>query len=1132
MRHAWITFATAFVAMACELSTRSVLAEDWPMLGRSGTRNNVSTETGAPTRWNIEERNADQTTLASQGIRWSARLGSQTHSSPVVSSGLVWIGTNGARSGMKNSDSNSVLKCFRVTDGKQVYEYISPQLLPRIHDAGWTGLGSSPLIEGDRLWLTTNRSEVLCLDIGPLRRGDGLPRELWKLDLVKTFDTSPYVPIMGPPRPCSIGPSWNGRIFVTTNNGIGDDFKTVPKPDAPSLVCLNKETGEVFWTDNSPGPNILTTQFASPTVVEIRGQVQVIVPQGDGWLRAFDPMTGAKLWEFDVNPKAALYSDSTPRSARNSLLGNAVVYDERVYIASGRDVEQGEGAGRLACIDPTKRGDISSELAVDANDQPLPRRRVQAVDPTAGEKAIPNPNSALLWEFVSCGKAFEDKMHRTMGSVVVAKGLVIVADIAGLVHCLDAKTSKRHWRYDLLATVWGSPLIVDDKIYVSDEDGDIEVFGLSADPKVALRQVNGEHRSRRTISMGDVSYSSPCFANGVLYLATRTQLFAIADDNDLPDRKLTGGFWPQWRGPNRDNISSDTGLLKEWPEAGPPLVWRIHGLGDGVAPVSIGGGRIFSTSLYDTTEHIRALDEKTGQPLWSAVLGPTQPQHRLMRWYTQRSPTVDGECLYAMSLLGDLVCLRTRDGIELWRKSYATDFAGQRGMFGYADCPLVNGETVICTPGGTEASIVALNKFTGAVIWKCAVPDCGRASYSNGVLATIAGTRQFVVYFEKALVGVSADEGKLLWRHDGFEGGSNNQHTPFVRDGFIICINGFITGIKRLEVTRANNGFVVNEVYANTSNHLARFQDDTVFLGEHLYEPGSGVFSCFDGTAGAAVWKKRMGEPTAISYADGHFYFHGNDGRIRLVEAGLTEPVVKGEFVLPDHQNSLGTTRPVVTAGRHYVREDDQLFCFDVRDNVPDQKVEPRTIQLELPRPAPSAANIEASEGARARTLRSVYVPTPQDIVEKMLELAAIKKSDIVYDLGSGDGRIVIAAAAKYGCHAVGYELDKELVESSRARIKEANLAELATIEHKDLFSADLSKADVVMAYLLPAQLKKLRPQLKSMKPGTRFVSHQFEIPGCPADLMVNHESTDDGVIHSLYIWTLPLKQEIEIEAE
>lgn len=1509
---------------------------DWPMLGRDGTRNAVSSETGGPTLWRVEERSEKLVIRPSYGIRWAAPLGWQTYSSPVVSGGLVWIGTTSVKQGV---DVHGVLKCFRISDGKQVYEYDSPKLGPRIHDPGWTGLGSSPLIEGDRLWLTTNRSEVLCIDIGPLLRGEGLPRELWKLDLIKAFDIFPHVPLMGPPRPCSIGPSWRGRIFVTTNNGVSQDLKSVPKPDAPSLLCLNKDTGEVYWKNKSPGANILMAQFASPTVAEIGGHVQVIVSQGDGWIRAFDPETGGVLWEFDSNLKTA--RDEYGRGTRNSLLANAVVYGGLVYIANGRDMEQGEGAGRLVCIDPTRRGDVSSELAVDAAGKLLPRRRLQAVDPKAGEKAIPNPNSALVWDFIDCGKKFEDALHRTMNSVAIAKGLLIVADSSGLVHCFDAKTGQRHWRHDMLAATWTSPLIVDDKVYLANEGGDITIFSLSADPAV---------QPLLEVSMDSAIYASPIFANGVLYVATRSELFAIPGDHADPVPKMTGGYWPQWRGPNRDNISPDKGLLKAWPAAGPPLLWRLKGLGDGVAPVSVGGGRMFSTSLYDTTEYVRALNEETGEPLWSAVLGPTQFQNRLMRWFTQRSPTIDGERVYALSLLGEVVCLRAQDGRELWRKNYATDFAGKRGTFGYSDCPVVDGDKLICTPGGVEASIVALDKQSGAVVWKCAVPDAGRATYSNGVLATIAGQRQFVVCLEKALVGVSVDDGKVLWRHAVAVGVSNTAHTPFVRDSFVFCVNGLETGITLLEITRANQDFVVNEKYRTKTGQFARLQDDTVFLGDRIYDHNNGLLSCFDGKTGNVLWRDRLGPMAAISYADDRFYLHGTDGQIQLVEAGATESTVKGKFVLPDHQDSLGTTRPIVTGGRLYIREDDQLFCYDVRERAPGQIPGPRTIQLEKPaastavavtqderetnatggywpqwrgpnrdnvssekgllkewpaagpplrwrvdgigggiatlsiadgriytlgyfeegefvsaldqrtgqrawatrigpqvnesplmrllsqraptvdddrlyaitaggrlaclqtgdghelwsknypddfgsprpswgfcdyplvdgdrlictpggpqasvvaldkrtgkelwrsvvpnggrsayaavvvtnasgvrqylvflekglfglrasdggllwnyskivsgtanshtpivrgdqllvgngygtglallkltanreqvelreeyferigldafrdssllvdehlyaclwgglpvcidwksgkktwgpvrlkgdgktaavyaddrlylrqtggymslaevspkafvergsfvppdqnatsgstfpviaggrmylrdedklfcydirkdavdRPAtaaktivlkaPATAAVPASE-PRERTLRSVFVPTPQDVVEKMLAMADVKKTDVVYDLGSGDGRIVITAGKTFGAHAVGYELDKELVESSRVKATEANVAELATFENKDLFTADLSKADVVAVYLLPAQLEKLLPQFKAMKAGSRLVSHQFPIPGIAPHKTIQIKSQEDGQTHAVHLYVLPL---------
>ncbi|MEO8268234.1 MAG: PQQ-binding-like beta-propeller repeat protein, partial [Aureliella sp.] len=302
-------------------------ADDWPMLGRDGTRNSVSSETGAPTNWIVQQHDRGYAASESRGVLWSVPLGSATYSTPVVSGGLVWIGTN------QEAGDGSILKCFRVSDGAEVYNYESPYLGNREYDTPWGGLGSSPLIEGERLWIATNRSEVLCLDIGPLVRSQGKPRELWKLDFVKAFQNYPRVPLMGPPRPCSIGASWQDRIFVTINHGISYGKTKVHNPEAPSLVCLNKDTGAVIWQDNSPGENILSSQFSSPTLATIDGQVQVIVPQSDGWVRAFDPLDGRAFWEFDMNPKTSVFSifQSKGKVRRCCVLGNAVVYRDLVY---------------------------------------------------------------------------------------------------------------------------------------------------------------------------------------------------------------------------------------------------------------------------------------------------------------------------------------------------------------------------------------------------------------------------------------------------------------------------------------------------------------------------------------------------------------------------------------------------------------------------------------------------------------------------------------------------------------------------------------------------------------------------------------------------------------------------------
>lgn len=1123
--------AAATVLCISSMQREPATAADWPMLGRDGTRNSVSPERNPPTNWDIGKPIGDnpgqRVAGTSKNIKWSARLGSQTHSTPVVSSGFVWIGTSKSQ---KGSSNDSVLKCFRESDGKEVYEYLSPQRGTRHQDPGWTGLGSSPLIEGDRLWITTNRSEVVCLDIGPLFRIEGPPRERWKLDLMREFDTSPYVPLMGPPRSCSIGPSWNGRIFVTTNNGIGDDHKSVAKPDAPSLVCLDKETGAVHWKDNSPGANILLTQFASPTVVEIRGEVQVIVPQGDGWLRSFDPQTGKILWEFDANHKTVEYAvTSSSKPSRNSLLGNAVVYGDRVYIATGRDVDQGSGQGRLVCIDPTRRGDISSELAVDAANTPLPRRRTLAVDLKAGEKAVPNPNSGLVWEFTNCGREFSDVLHRTMGSVAIAKDLLVIGDVEGLVQCFDAKTGRRHWSYDTLDMFWGSPLIVDDYVYLASSLGEVMIFGLSSDPDVALRKLNGQSRSFRTMSLDAPIYTSPVFANGTLYVAATHELFAIAADKKSPDIDLRrAGYWPQWRGPNRDNASSEKGLLKEWPEGGPPRLWTAVCLGDGIASVSVAEGKIFTLGYSDESECAVALEETTGELSWATRIGPAVAENPLMRWLCQRAPTVDGAHVYTLTAAGELVCLTAAGGKEVWRKSYTVDFSSKRPSWGFCDSPLVDGDKLICAPGGPKAKIVALDKLTGKVVWKTETTGTENdgAAYSALVVADVAGLRQYVTVLSHGVVGVAADDGRFLWRYNNLSSGTGNSHTSLVRGDEIFCSNGWGRGIALLKLVRNGKDITIQEVYKKNVGSDA-FQDSSALVDDHIFlSTGSSTTGVYWKTGEIDLTRRLRiegGGRVAIVYADGSLYYRNSSGKMVLVEFARHEVAQRGIFSIPDFEQAAGVTSPVIAGHRLYLRDNSRLHCYDIRADALERPATPtRTITLDVPAAAVRAGGVPVTAPGERRPPRGVYVPTPHDVVNKLLALAEVKKTDVVFDLGSGDGRIVVAAAKGYGCKAIGYEIDAELVSLSREKAKAAEVDKLVTIEKADVFTVDITPADVVTLYLLPQQLEKLVPQLKKLKPGSRIVSHQFEIPGLKLEKTMKMESQETGEMHAVHLYLIP----------
>lgn len=468
---------------------------DWAMRGRDHSRNAVSLEHNAPVDWKLVGDHRNSTKMR-RNVRWSARLGAQSRGDPVIAGGLIWVGTDNSRPRNKAESADaSVLMCFNEQDGAFLYQYLSPRLeLQR--DWPYTGLASSPLVEGDRLWFCNNRCQVICLDIAALQSRTGQPRVVWIVDMPSQMGVVPRGVMLGSSAShCSIA-SYKDLIYVNTTNAAGN--KGVPAPDAPSLICLEKQTGLVRWKDNSPGKNILDVQHGSPLVIERKGGGQVIMGQGDGWVRAFDAETGEMLWKFDINLKSAepLF---TANGKRSDLVAMPVVYEGRVYFGVGRQLEMCVGLGRLCCLDTSKRGDISAEL-----------------DDSAG-RGRRNPNSGLIWEYLGHGDEGKNPMHRTLSSVVVHDGIVIAPDFSGLVHCLDARTGERFWIHDTKSQIATSPLIVGDKVFVANEIA-VFIFELS--------------KEKNLIGMREASSlieASPVYANGVLYVTTRDELFAIGE---------------------------------------------------------------------------------------------------------------------------------------------------------------------------------------------------------------------------------------------------------------------------------------------------------------------------------------------------------------------------------------------------------------------------------------------------------------------------------------------------------------------------------------------------------------------------------------------------------------------------
>ncbi len=431
---------------------------DWPMWGGTPDRNMTSNMKGLPTSWDVNKK---------QNVKWMARLGSQTYGNPVVAGGQVYVGTNNELvRNPKEGGDRGVLMCFRESDGEFLWQHTNEKLpAGRANDWPFQGVCSSPLVEGDRLYYVSNRCEVVCLDA----KGDGkgAAKVIWRFDMMEEVGSQPHN--MSNSSPVSYG----DLIFVSTSNGQDESHVHVPSPRAPAIVAVNKKTGKLAWEDNSVGERILHGQWSSPAVGKIGGVDQVMIGQGDGWVRGYEAQTGKKLWEFDSNPK-----DSVWPKTRNELISTPVIWENKVYIANGQDPEHGEGVGHLYAIDGTKRGDITK--------------------------------TGLVWHF--------GEIRRSISTASIQDGILYYPDFSGFLHCLDARTGKAYWKHDMLAAVWGSTLVADGKVYLGDEDGDVVV--LLAGPKLkVLAEMN----------MGSSIYSTPVPANGVLFIANRNQLWALAE---------------------------------------------------------------------------------------------------------------------------------------------------------------------------------------------------------------------------------------------------------------------------------------------------------------------------------------------------------------------------------------------------------------------------------------------------------------------------------------------------------------------------------------------------------------------------------------------------------------------------
>jgi outer membrane protein assembly factor BamB len=486
----------------------------WPMWGGAISRNMVNLrDHNVPIDWNVDKKT---------NVVWAQDLGSKAYGGPVVADGKIFVGTNNEKPrDPKVKGDKGVIMCFEEGTGKFLWQ-ITHDKLPSgiVQDWPKEGICSTVAVEGQKIYYVSNRCQLVCATTSG--------KEVWSLDMIKELGVFPHN--LSTSSPLIAG----DMIFAVTSNGVNENHIDIPAPSAPSFVAVNKSTGKVVWTNNDPSKKLLEVtkgktgestealiktlvnkgevlmhgQWSSPVYAVANGQPQIIFPGGDGWLRSFDPTTGKEIWRFDCNPLDSVYFLGT-KGTRSDFIATPVVHDNKVYIGVGQDPEHREGIGHFWSIDITKKGDVSPK-----NDN---------FDP----KAPVNKDSALVWHYgepspPAWKRVQGDKdprtyvFGRTMSTAAIHDGLIYIAELAGYLHCLDAKTGQQYWTHNLRAPVWSSPYWVDGKIYLGSDGEEVHIF---------------EHGKKKnllgTVDMGGAIRSTPVVANGVLYLQTENKLYAI-----------------------------------------------------------------------------------------------------------------------------------------------------------------------------------------------------------------------------------------------------------------------------------------------------------------------------------------------------------------------------------------------------------------------------------------------------------------------------------------------------------------------------------------------------------------------------------------------------------------------------
>lgn len=498
-------------------------AQDWPQWGGTPDRNMYSPAKGLPDKFDpgkFKSGTEEIDMATTKNVKWVAKLGSQSYGNTTVAGGKVFVGTNNDSPRDPNHEGDrSILMCFDEKTGELLWQLVVPKLKAgKVNDWENLGLLSSPKVEGKYVYLVTSRCEVICLDVNGMADGNDGPYQdeakymakdtgkppgkvgpkdadiVWVYDMIDELGVFPHNASNS--SPLIVG----DNVYVCTSNGQDWTHANVPSPLSPSFIAVNKKTGKLAGEDDAGiGPRIFHGQWTSLSTGKVNGKDLLFAGGGDGWLYALNAKPVKEddadflktVWKYDANPPEYRKVKYPQAEGPSEINATPVFYKNRIYVATGQDPEHGEGIGHLVCVDATKTGDIT--------------------------------HSGVIWEFKG--------IHRSISTVSIdpTTGLLFVGDFSGFVYCLDAETGKLYWTHDMKAHMWGSTMVADGKVYVGDEDGDLVVMAATKEKKV-LSECN----------LGAPVYSTPIIANGIVFIASSTHLFALEDTakaKPVPDQK-------------------------------------------------------------------------------------------------------------------------------------------------------------------------------------------------------------------------------------------------------------------------------------------------------------------------------------------------------------------------------------------------------------------------------------------------------------------------------------------------------------------------------------------------------------------------------------------------------------------